>query len=301
MKSYLCMIVTICLATIYMPARASDRGGRPGHDPKGRPTERVHDPVAAKRQCAERLHKAVMAELQLDEQQKIAISKLFDEHMKRLNERTQKQTPKPADQEESRTRIRELERQAHAAREAGDHEQARKFYRQIRDLRQEMGGGKMADLNRMHREFIRQMTELLNENQVPQFRRIMKQIRMRNRRAQPLMEFMRAVRQAMPEVELEKGQRQAVGKIVREMMRKIDRPCDNPQIIEQIINDLRAKLSPELGEEKTEQFITALQEARKHIKAREPRHPPHGGPGSPPAQPEEKPAPEQPKPTEESE
>ncbi len=293
MKRRLWVMVVVCLgvAAFCASAVAGDEaeGKRQRREREERRArmERHRDPLGAEIRFAEQLRDKVEAELDLGEEQRAAISKLFSDHLEAVKKMAAKQ-PEPADQEDQRERIRELERKAHAAREAGDREQALEFYREIRELRQGASRGDLADLGRMNRELIRDVGEVLNEEQVAQFRRLVRQVRARSASGGAMRQLMRAVRRAVAELELDEEQRAAVGIIVRDAMKGIDRSQESPQVIGQFIEQVGPKLRSELGPELAEKFLAELEKAREEMQAPEKAPVPPSERDTPPAEPEKK-------------
>ncbi len=274
MKRRLWVMVVVCLgvAAFCASAVAGDEtdGKRQRREREERRArmERHRDPLGAEIRFAEQLRDKVEAELDLGEEQRAAIAKLFSDHLEVVKKMAAEQ-PEQGDQEDQRERIRELERKAHAAREAGDREQALKFYREIRELRRGASGGDLADLGRMNRELIRDVGEVLNEEQVAQFRRLVRQVRARSARGGAMPQFMRAVRRAVAELEMDEEQRATVGTIVRDAMKEIDRSQESPQVIEQFIEQVSPKLPSELGPELAEKFLAKLEKAREQMQTPE--------------------------------
>lgn len=277
MKSQLLvvLIVGLCAVALCSPAVAGEdedskarfqkRGPRAGGMHRG------HDPVVLEIRFAEELRKVVMSELELDEAQRTTITELFTEHIKAVKQVASEHSDN-TDRKEQWDHIRELEQQAHAAREAGDHEEARRIRKEIRRIRQKELGRDMPKLGRMSREFLARVSAQLTEEQVQQFRRLMRQVRSENTPVGPLVQFMRSVRHTMSDLELNGDQRKAISKLVREAMAEIDQPRENPNAVDELMERLRPELRSELGEELGKKFIEALEEVQQKIKASEKAH-----------------------------
>lgn len=245
----------------------------PNPSEKPAPGARGMDPAADALRFAEQLREAVNADLALDEEQEAEVSKLFDEYVAAVKAKAAQDRPDPADLEEQRERMQELERQARAAREAGDREQARKLLREARELRAAAMGPMAADVERMTHEFTQQVSEQLNDEQRPKFQELVRRFRQRRAPGGPLSDFMRAVRRASAELDLNRDERGAVQKSIRESVREGGGPMAGPEVIEKAMERLRTEAPEILGSQRAEQFLDALEKERQKLEAEQPAKP----------------------------
>ncbi|MFH0981506.1 MAG: hypothetical protein V2A79_08205, partial [Planctomycetota bacterium] len=283
MRSQWLVMVTlgIMVGVFCAPAIAGDEEGNPpqprDRGPGFRPPEQDRDPVGDETRFTEQLRDAAMAELELDEDQQPAIAKLFADHLEAVK-KMGAERPEKSESEDQRERLRELEREAQAAREAGDREEARRLYGEIRKLREQTLKADTAELSRLSREFIDTVTEALEEEQVPKFQRLVRDIRARLEQGGPMLQFRRALRRVMTELDLTEDQRETVNTIVKDALKKSGRAEDHPEAVQEVMKQLHSGLRSELGPEFSDRFMAAVDKAQRDMKSREGvrRPPPRG-------------------------
>ena len=270
------ILVVVLAATVVVPLSVSAFAGdldepvsqdREQRERAGAPGD---DALAAEVRFAKKLRLAVMSELQLNEKQLDKITELFEEHNE-LVERLAASAPAPQDKQErreQRERLRELERKAAAAREAGDREKAREYLRDIRDLRRGKGGRDVGRLASANRKLIGAITELLDEEQVPPFRRLVRKARADTEKRGALRLFMRGVRTTLAEMDFDKEQRKQVGGIVRKAMREVNLADDDPAARGKMLELLRTRLTDKFDEGLADAFVAKLGETWKRLQAK---------------------------------
>jgi len=281
MKSHVLVMATLCLsvAAFCTPGMAEEEKSRKprvrDRNAEREPAGQRRDPLREHMSFAHDLRAAVMSKLNLDESQQATISKLFADHVEAI-QKTAAEQPKKEDRKELRERMREFEQRARAAREAGDREEARRVHREIRELRQTTSGVNTADLRRARNELIQKISEKLNEEQAAQFKHLVRQIRSQSRRGGPGLQFWRAVRRTMAELEWDRERRKVVGNVVRTMRSEIDPATQDPKVLDELAVQLHSKLGEELEPGLANEFIAKLQEVRKEMKSHtEEAPPPH--------------------------
>lgn len=234
--------------------------------------ERGRDPLRMELRFNGQLRDAAIAELELAEPHKANVSRLFQEHLEAI-QALARAPREDAAESDAESRIEELERQAQAAREAGDREAFRRLRQEIQELRSGDKGRHREEMQRLNQQLIENVKSELTEEQTAKFDEIIQRVRAQNEGGDSIMRLMQAGRKASAKLDLDDEQRRRVNEIVRNAARSSMREGGQPQTPEAAMETLRTDIITALGPELGEQFMQALQEEQTAMANREARGP----------------------------
>jgi hypothetical protein len=208
-----------------------------------------------------KLHKEMLKEIELRDEQAGAINDLFEEHLKALRERAKEAGSEGEDDSDGR---RELQEQYLEARRAQDRERMKELMAELRGLRGAAPGG-----SRIHTEFRKAVVAELDEEQAKQFNKLFRKIMMPGTQMREAMGELRVLQRAVHSLDLSEEQRQAVRRHLAGMGEALGLArAGDTDAAKRAITDIREAIIGELDEGQAGRLEEAEAEVREEMDRR---------------------------------
>lgn len=213
-------------------------------------------------QYLEQLRRAMLSQLNLDDEQLVATREIFKD---RTAEVEAYYAEKRRNEENNRQRMDQLEKELREARQTDDQEAVRDLFEEMRQLR-----GDERELNRGRREFHEALANELNEEQQQKFQQIIQSLRRDQRGAHSRLRGIRDIRRATQSLNLDQDQQRAVRQHLIETMRAIGQAGNDEEKLGELQETLQQKIIEELTPEQADQFRAKLEQLRQQPEASRP-------------------------------
>jgi hypothetical protein len=208
-----------------------------------------------------KLHKEMLKEIELRDEQAEAINDLFEKHLEALRERA-KEAGSKGDAESDRQQ--ELQEQLAEARRAQDREKMQQVIAELRELRGAAPGG-----SGIHDDFRDAVLKELDEEQAGKFKELFRKIMMPGTQMRSAMRDLRVLQQAVHALDLSDEQTQAVRKHLAGMGEALGLAREgDTEGAERAIAQIREAVIGELDEEQAGRLEEAEAEAREEMERR---------------------------------